>query len=71
MAGFHRWFRGSDVRDGQTSLKGSFGTLGKTNSALVTTSVIAYKAEITCVRNRVRNTDWAMDVGKLEPIVKK
>lgn len=52
MAGFHRWFRGNDVRDGQTSLKGNFRVLGKTNSALVTTSMIGYKTEITSVRNR-------------------
>lgn len=70
IAGFHRWFRGSHVRDGQISLKGSFKTLSKTNSALVTTSAIGYKAEITRVRNGVRNTNWATAVGKVEPIVK-
>lgn len=71
MSGFHRCFKESDVRDGQTSPKESFRTLGKTNSTLVITSAIGYKAVITWVRNEVRNTDWAIDVCKLEPIVKK
>lgn len=70
MAEFHRWLRGSDARDGQTSLKGTFGTLCKTNSSLTATSATGYKAEINCASNGVRNTDWAMDVVKMEPVVK-
>lgn len=27
--------------------------------------------EITCVRNGARNTQWAMDLGKLGPTVEK
>lgn len=63
--------RGSDVRDGQTSLKRSFGTLVQTNSSLIPTSAGGYKTEINCDTNGLRNTDWAMDVVKIEPIVKK
>lgn len=56
MAEFHGWFRGSDERDGQTSLKRSFGTLGKTNSSWIPTSATGCKTEINCATNGVRNT---------------
>lgn len=78
MAEFHKWLGGSDVRDGQTSqvterevqdLLGSrsWQDQQQLGNNIRTTCI----AELTSVRNKARNTNWTMDVGKLGPIIKK